>query len=146
MFFDDPVAAFGHLRRLLRPGGRIGFVCWRAAGENELDHAPVQAAGLAFENAPHLGFADPGTIRDTLRRAGFGPSSIAPFDVPVSCGGVEETLRVVTRVGALGRILRDRPDLRRDAEPRVRAMLAGRAVDGGVSLRAATWVVTAGAA
>jgi ubiquinone/menaquinone biosynthesis C-methylase UbiE len=28
MFFDDPPRAFASLRRALRPGGRLCFVCW----------------------------------------------------------------------------------------------------------------------
>jgi hypothetical protein len=30
MFFSQPSAAFGHLRKSLRTGGRCVFVCWRA--------------------------------------------------------------------------------------------------------------------
>jgi ubiquinone/menaquinone biosynthesis C-methylase UbiE len=35
MFFTDPVAAFTNLARALRPGGRLGFVCWQDAGVND---------------------------------------------------------------------------------------------------------------
>src|SRR5262249_29607644 len=28
MFFDDPPAAFANLRRALKPGGRLSFLCW----------------------------------------------------------------------------------------------------------------------
>jgi ubiquinone/menaquinone biosynthesis C-methylase UbiE len=38
MFFADPIQAFGNLWRMLRPGGRIGFVCWRSIQENELNN------------------------------------------------------------------------------------------------------------
>ena len=30
MFFADPVAAFANIRKALKPGGRLAFVCWRA--------------------------------------------------------------------------------------------------------------------
>src|SRR5467141_281082 len=36
MFFADPVAAFANLRRALKPGGRMAFVCWRAESENPI--------------------------------------------------------------------------------------------------------------
>src|SRR6266481_138118 len=29
MFFDDPRAAFANIRKGLKPGGRLAFVCWR---------------------------------------------------------------------------------------------------------------------
>lgn len=50
---------------------------------------------------------------------------------------------VLLRVGPLGRILRENPDLRAAAEPRVRAALASRTEAGQVSLQAATWIVAA---
>src|SRR5262249_62241282 len=34
MFFDDPAAAFGNLRKALRRGGRLAFLCWRTRDEN----------------------------------------------------------------------------------------------------------------
>ena len=30
MFFDDPVAAFSNIRKAVRPGGRMAYVCWAA--------------------------------------------------------------------------------------------------------------------
>src|SRR5476649_2576735 len=48
MFFADPVAAFSNIRRALRPGGRLGFVCWRGLNENELDELPLRAASSCF--------------------------------------------------------------------------------------------------
>src|SRR5205823_10546814 len=33
MFFDDPTAAFSHMRRALKPGARVAFVCWRGMAE-----------------------------------------------------------------------------------------------------------------
>src|SRR5258706_5573605 len=48
MFFTDPVAAFINIRRALKVGGRVAFVCWRSLEENELDTIPLQAA------YPHL--------------------------------------------------------------------------------------------
>ena len=42
MFFDDPAAAFANLRKALRRGGRLAFVCWRTRDEN-----PVFTIGFA---------------------------------------------------------------------------------------------------
>jgi SAM-dependent methyltransferase len=36
MAFRDPVAAFSNFRRMMRPRGRLAFVCWRSLDENEL--------------------------------------------------------------------------------------------------------------
>ena len=83
MAFRDPVAAFSNFRRMMKPSGRLAFVCWRSLDENELDLLPLQAAGLEGRLDPTpFSFADSGYIRTTLQRrsmllAGFG-DQVAP--------------------------------------------------------------------
>lgn len=143
MFFSDPVQAFGNLRRMLRPGGRVGFVCWRPIKENELDFLPLEASGLSLADAPHVSFEQPYRIEDVLRAAGFSEIVVEPFDVEVSCGGIDRTVEVVTQVGALGKTLRDQPGTRHAVMPRVRGAIARRETEGRVRLNAASWIVTA---
>ena len=47
MFFADPVAAFGNIRRALKPGGSLGFVCWQSVFDNEWMLVPGAAAMAA---------------------------------------------------------------------------------------------------
>lgn len=143
MFFSDPVQAFGNLRRMLRPGGRLSFVCWRPIGENELDFLPLEASGLTLDDAAHVSFEQPSRIKVVLGAAGFSEIAVEPFDAEVSCGDLDRTMDVVTRVGALGKALRDKPYTRLAVEPRVRAAIATREQAGRVDLNAATWIVTA---
>jgi SAM-dependent methyltransferase len=144
MFFADPTAAFANMRRMLKVGGRIGFICWRSMLENELDFFPVQAANLPLEtDAVHFSFDSADVIDRILRSAGFRRIDVEAHDSSVSSGGTDEMLKVVTCVGALGKILRETPMLLPRVEPQVRAALATREQDGKVSLRAATWIVTA---
>lgn len=147
MFFTDPIMAFANMRRMLRRGGRIAFVCWRSMKENELDFFPVEAAGLAaaVDGTP-FSFENADTVDRILRSAGFDLVEVRAFDAHVSSGDAETMLRVVTRVGALGKILRETPALLPEAEQRVRTALSMRERDGKVSLRAATWIVAATAA
>ena len=44
MFFSDPEAAFANIRKSLKPGGRLVFICWRSLAENPWMQAPLQAA------------------------------------------------------------------------------------------------------
>ncbi len=144
MAFADPVAAFSNLRNALRFGGRLVFVCWRALAHNELDHAPLRAAGLEhLADMTPFSFSDHNYVVRVLRNAGFSDIAADVRNSWVSCGGVDETLAVALAVGPQGRILRENPDLRPEAEPRVRRMLESRASGGYVEFRAATWVVTA---
>jgi SAM-dependent methyltransferase len=154
MFFADPVAAFSNIRRALRPGGRLGFVCWRGLNENELDELPLRAASsclpapLVADSASSgwFSFSDQESIREILARARFADVKIVPHDEQVGCGNIQATVDVCSRVGALGKILRDHPELRSEAVPALEQAL--RPLDGpnGPTLRAATWVVTARAA
>lgn len=147
MFFADPAKAFSNMRRMLKANGRIGFVCWRPADENELDLLPLHAAGLTTEtDAAPFSFGQADKIQDILRSSGFRDIHAIAHDEAVSSGGTEDMLNVVTRVGALGMILRENPALLPKVEAKVRAALAAREIDGYVHLRAATWVVTALAA
>src|SRR5881628_2723223 len=74
MFFSDPAAAFGNLRTALRPGGRLGFVCWQAVPENPWIAVPLEAAAqhMALPPPPAPGapgpfsFADPERVRRIL--------------------------------------------------------------------------------
>ncbi len=53
MFFDDPTGAFAHMRRALQPGGRVAFVCWRGAAENDWVRLPMGAIkGIVPPTAP----------------------------------------------------------------------------------------------
>jgi SAM-dependent methyltransferase len=146
MAFPDPVAAFSNFHRLLKQSGRMAFVCWRALTENELDILPLRATGLEdrADRTPFR-FENPEFLRTALKTAGFRQIAVEPCDRPVSCGGLEETLAVLLRVGPLGKIVREHPQSRETVEPRLRAALESRIVLGRVSLNAATWIVTASA-
>jgi SAM-dependent methyltransferase len=144
MAFADPIAAFTHFHRLLKPSGRMAFVCWRALAENELDILPLRAAGLEnrADQTPFR-FENPEFLRDVLKTAGFDQIAIEPYDHPVSCGGLEETLSVLLKVGPLGKIVREHPELRETVAPRLQAVLAPKVIQDRVLLNAAIWIVTA---
>ena len=144
MALRDPVAAFSNFRRMMKPAGRLAFVCWRSLAENELDLLALRAAGLEERLDPTpFSFADPDTIRTTLQTAGFSKVKIDAHDEMVSSGNLDSMIAVLLRVGPLGKILRENPELRAPAESRVRAALAERGAQARVALRAAIWVVSA---
>lgn len=144
MAFGDPKAAFRNFHRALKPAGKLAFVCWRSLAENDLDLVPLRAAGLEIEadHRPFV-FADPDRTESILISAGFRDVAIRAHDEQVSSGSLDAMLSVLIKVGALGKILRERPSLRREAEARVRSALAEYDTPDGVKLKAATWIVTA---
>jgi SAM-dependent methyltransferase len=151
MFFADPVSAFLNIRRSLKLNGRLVFICWRALDENLLDLLPLRAALAHLPPQPAsdpdapgpFAFAKPERVRGILEKAGFGEIDITARDEQVGSGGLDAMLAVFSRVGALGRILRENPELRAAALPAVRSALASHDGPDGVRLNAATWIVTA---
>jgi SAM-dependent methyltransferase len=151
MFFADPTAAFINIRRSLKPNGRLAFVCWRALEENPLDILPLRAASAYLPPQPAhdpdapgpFAFANPDRVRGILAAAGFREIAITARDEQVGSGDLDAMLAVCSRVGALGKTLRENPELRTAALPAVRSALAAHDGPDGVRLNAATWVVTA---
>jgi SAM-dependent methyltransferase len=151
MFFTDPTAAFVNVRRSLRPNGRLAFVCWRALQENTLDMLPLEAASAHLPPQPAhdpdapgpFSLANPDRVRGILEGAGFVQIEITAHDDLVGSGNLDAMLAVCSKVGALGKILRENPEHRAAVLPAVRSALATHDGPDGVKLNAATWVVTA---
>jgi SAM-dependent methyltransferase len=152
MFFADPTAAFTNLRRALKPGGRLGFVCWRTPTENPIMVGPMAAAAAivgpqpppADPNAPGpFAFADAARVKRILADAGFHDVVHTPLDMKIGGGDLEATLGLALKVGPLGALLREHPDRRDAVIDAVRAFLAAHQGPDGVKLDSATWMVTA---
>lgn len=156
MFFADPVAAFANLGLALRPGGRVGFVCWRDISENPWATLPLEAALPHLATAPEppvpgapgpFAFAEGSRMRDILERAGYVEPVVARHDTDLLLGGgggLDEAVYVALQVGPLGRALASLDDdTRAKARSAVRDALARHEGPLGVTLPAALWLVTA---
>ncbi|AWM78470.1 class I SAM-dependent methyltransferase [Phenylobacterium parvum] len=151
MFFADPAAAFANLRSALRPGGRLGFVCWRPLAENLWMRLPAEtAAGLAPPAPPPepgapgpFAFADPDRVRRILAEAGFTGIDLAPHEEAIGGLDLEGTVAMSFRVGPLGAILRERPDLAPLLRERVREAVSPWLRGDAVYMPSATWLVSA---
>ncbi len=159
MFFDDPTGAFAHMRRALRPGGRVAFVCWRGAAKNDWMRLPVGALkGIVPPTAlpdpeahAPFSFGDRGRVARILTAAGFTDIAIAPFDASVAFGegrtrdaAIDDAVKMTLEVGPLSRALADQPDdIRARASAAVRAAFAGLAGERSVMIDGAAWIVMA---
>lgn len=159
MFFDDPTGAFAHIRRALKPGGRVAFVCWRGAAENDWMRLPMGAIkGIVPATAPPdpetpgpFSFGDRGRVARILTGAGFNDIAIARYNASVPFGegatrdaAIDDAVKMTFEVGPLSRALVDQPDdIRARASAVVRAAFAGRAGERSVMINGATWIVTA---
>lgn len=158
MFFDDPGAAFAHMRGALKTGGRLAFVCWRGAGENDWVRVPLTAirdivnVPAADPDAPGpFAFGDRERLARVLAEAGFTAIDIAPFDTSLAYGrgttreeAIDDALDMAFQVGPLSRALADQPeDVRARAAAAVRAAFAERPGDTSIRIDGAAWIVTA---
>ena len=109
MFFADPVAGFSNIRRSLRPGGQLSFVCWQTVFENEWMLVPGMAAMSVVGDLPMPGpdepgpfsLADPDKVRSVLGAAGFEDLEVEPHnDVMVeSEDRIAEIVEASVRMG-----------------------------------------------
>ena len=152
MFFADPTAAFANLRRALKPGGRVAFLCWRSPMENPvLTAASIAAAPLlpAPPIAPDptapgpFAFADKDRVAGALKGAGFGDITIEPHDGKMGWPDVDAALTLALRVGPLGAALREHPEAHDRVVGAVRDMLESHRSPDGILLDSATWIVLA---
>jgi SAM-dependent methyltransferase len=120
MFFADPVAAFGNLKRALRPGGALTFVAWSPMQANPWFALPLEAA-VPFVGPPDpapprtpgpFAFDDPAYVEEILTAAGYAEVAIETVATTLTgAATAAEEAEMVCQVGPLTRLLRARaPD------------------------------------
>ena len=123
MFFDAPELAFANLRRALRPGGRLAFVCWQALARNPWMAVPVEAVARVIPMPPPpapdapgpFAFADAARVGGILERAGFGEVRFENVEqeLRVGPGDLDGAVSLLLELGPAGAALREAPDRQR---------------------------------
>lgn len=156
MFFDEPPLAFANLRRALRPGGRLSFVCWQALGRNAWMSVPLAAVATVLPLPPPpapdapgpFAFADADRVRGILQQAGFEDVAIegAEDRLAVGPGDLEGAVGFLLSMGPAAVLLRQSPDAasrQAAVESAVREALRSHLTPSGVVMPSASWIVTA---
>jgi SAM-dependent methyltransferase len=155
MFFSDPVAAFANLLRALRPGARLGFVCWQALAQNAWMLRPMAALApllsLQPPSDPHapgpFAFADADRVTRILQDAGFGSVAVEGMERELLVGGgasLDDSVGFLLQMGPAGAALRDAAeDVRNKAAAAVRDAIAPFETEVGVCMPAAAWLFQA---
>jgi len=151
MFFDDPAAAFGNLRKALRPGGRLAFLCWRSRDENPFFTIGFAEAAAVLNirelpgPSPAFSLADPARAGALLTGAGFGGIEFATVDEPMLIGRDVADVVEYERASPAATGLLTGLSAAQGAElaEQVRGQLVGYASPGGVVMPGAAWLVTA---
>ena len=155
MFFDDPTAAFSNIRRALKPGGRMCFVCWQNVEKNPWVTGPLRATAEHVPLPPPsppgtpgpIAFADPLRLETILTNAGFQQFSCSSFESVMRMGanrGIEGAVDFLLRIGPVASLLREAsPDSQKAAKNGIAKALVPFASGNHVDLDCATWIVNA---
>jgi SAM-dependent methyltransferase len=154
MFFADPSRAFANLRRALRPGGRLAFVCWQPLDRNPWMAVPMAAAAREIAFPPPAGpeapgpfsFGDPQRVRRILGEAGFADVTVDGHEETLTPGGtasLDEAVDFLVQMGPTGAALRQDPAATPRVKAAVEAALKPFHTDVGVRMASAAWIVGA---
>ena len=155
MFFDRPVEAFRNLRRMLKPDGRMVFICWRTFAENPWMAEPAAAVFSVIpppENPPAPEPDDPGPfslgererLRFVLEKAGLRDITLAALDTEMNLGDMDEAVYMASQIGPAARAIGDATEEKRTAaENAIQKMLDQYQTADGVILSGACWMVSA---
>lgn len=156
MFFADPAAAFVNLRRTLKPGGRLAFVCWQSMQLNPWMLVPLMAVAKHVELPPPpapdapgpFAFADQSRVRKFIEDAGFLDVDFENLTSKITVGGVDDidaAVDFLLQMGPAASLLRETdPAIKPQVAASLRDVLEPYYVDElGVRMEAAAWVVTA---
>jgi SAM-dependent methyltransferase len=156
MFFEEPVAAFRHLRDALVPGGRLAFVCWQGIAANPWAQRTL---ACVMAEAPHLPLPDmfqpglPGpfrydaasTLERTLTTAGYSEVEVRPLVRDVCLGAhLDEAVDLCMETGPSGRFVEGVATAARGAcRSALTRLLEAHTRPDGTWLEAAVFIVTA---
>ncbi|PZU61272.1 MAG: methyltransferase [Sphingobium sp.] len=155
MFFDDPIAAFSHLRAVSAPDARLLFSCFRSPAENEwatgiagLLPAEAVPARLAPGAAGPFAFAEPAHVQSLLTAAGWRDIAHEAVDFAYVVGAgdnpVADALSFFSVIGPAASAIRSLEGETHAAFlERLRGWVEANLKDGVVAFRAAAWLWTA---
>jgi hypothetical protein len=87
-------------------------------------------------------FAVADRVRGILANAGFHSVAVNALDAPIGGADVDQTLNLSRKMGPLGAVLREHPELTAAVADAVRDMLSAHLTPSEVVMPAATWIVT----
>jgi ubiquinone/menaquinone biosynthesis C-methylase UbiE len=158
-FFAAPVPAMRAIRGALKPGGKLGKVCWRRKVDSPL-WADTEAVVLEFLSRPEEYDADtcgpgpfslgnPETCRGILEAAGFDEVELEQLDFDYFMGeDMDEAIDALLAIGPGAELIRLNGDYGESRRAEIADALADRysaweRPDGSIVGRASVWIVTA---
>lgn len=148
MFFADPAAAFAHIGRALRPGGRLAWMVWQSQERNEWSCA-IRRALTADGAIPASALAafslgDTAIAAELLRSAGFASIDFADVHEPVFYGpDVDAAFEALSGFQFVQEALARASEPPGEVTRRLRELLQAQRTAEGVLFDSRAWIVTA---
>lgn len=153
MFFSDATAGFANMLNALRPGGRLGFVCWQSPKENPWASLPLRVAG-EFVDIPFGGdptapgpfsLGDVDRLRSVVEGAGLGDVTIDPSIAEASMGtDLDDAIDFMSKlIPPIAALEANDPTKAGQLRSRLHHEMAAWAGPEGVKAPSAVWIVTA---
>ena len=155
MFYAEPVAAFSNIRRALKTGGALGFVCWQNVAANEWMLIPGMAVTSVTGSIPALpepgqpgpfSLCDVARVHEVLGSAGFSGIEVVPHNDVISAPERElpDYADIALRMGVAREALKEADEATKvEAFESVTAALGEKVHDGRLRLSRGVFVVTA---
>ncbi|UVO53263.1 trans-aconitate 2-methyltransferase [Sphingomonas sp. SUN039] len=149
MFFDDPVAAFTHLRSLMAPHAPLAFTCFAARADNFWASELAELIGAPLPVDPYapgpFAFAEADRVHAILDASGWQNATSERIDYRYVAGGgddpVGDALDFFMRIGPAARHIATLDVAARQAlEPRLKTWLQGHIEGGEVRFPASAWL------
>jgi ubiquinone/menaquinone biosynthesis C-methylase UbiE len=157
MFFQNPAAALGNLRRAVIPGGRLMMLVWRRLDDNEWAALPKQIVRAHLPPPPEdaascgpgpFSMGAPDTVRAILNAGGWQDIQLEPIDATMTLGDtVDDAIAFALSLGPAGEVVREAGELgqakQQGIEAALRTQFERRLTDRGVLMGSGSWCVTA---
>ena len=153
MFFENPVRAFSRILDAMKPGGRLGYVCWADKNKNAWIYEPAQVAKEFLELPKPPGEDEPGMfsmsreerIRKILDKAGWSDIRVEAFESINTIGkDADDAAEFISKVGPMAQPFSEAGnDLKEKTLEALRSFLKAHEESSGVMLGFCNWIVTA---
>jgi ubiquinone/menaquinone biosynthesis C-methylase UbiE len=158
MFFANPVAGLRHMRKALRPGGRMVHIVWRERAANPwlsmakdivLEYLPQPGDAAQSCGPGPFSMSDEVTARQMMEAAGYQDITFERVDAPVRVGrDVPDAIAFQLSIGPAGEVFREAGAAGEQARERIEAAL-GSAIEKqkldseGIVMDSSSWVISA---
>jgi ubiquinone/menaquinone biosynthesis C-methylase UbiE len=158
MFFANPVAALRHMRKALRPGGRMAHIVWRDRADNPwlsmakdvvLRFLPPPGAEAQTCGPGPFSMSDEATVKSMMASAGYGNIEFRLIDAPVSIGkDIADAIAFQLSIGPAGEVFREAGAEAETKRSQIEAALAEaiarqKTAADGIVMDSSSWLITA---